>query len=60
MDQYMPLVGIPSILPMDVSATQKNAESDKEPVYYFATLSPSQVRGSMCLCAAVCVEGRGV
>lgn len=45
MDQYMPLVGIPNILPMDAAGMANASASDaQEAIYYFATLSPSQVR----------------
>ena len=66
MDQYMPLVGIPNILPMDASQAAQAGRQDeeKESVYYFATLNANQVcvcriiwRACVCLgvCMSVCV-----
>ncbi|KAF5838510.1 kinase-like domain-containing protein [Dunaliella salina] len=46
MDQYMPLVGIPNILPMDAPTANKVKEEETESIYYFATLNPNQVSSS--------------
>jgi len=47
MDQYMPLVGIPNILPMDAPTADKvKEEEETESIYYFATLNPNQVSSS--------------
>lgn len=43
MDQYMPLVGIPNILPADAANADAAKSEEKELIYYFATLNVTQV-----------------